>query len=75
VTGEPLEAPPDLDGPNRASWLHEHHIWVSAKVRAAVPDHSEAMTFFWGGSRNSRQFLDLFDAVLMRSEGVRANGH
>jgi hypothetical protein len=30
----------------------EHWIWDVAKVKALVADHSEAVTFFCGGSRN-----------------------
>lgn len=42
---------------------HEHHIWH--KVKALVTNQDEAVTFFWGGSRNFSKFIDLFDGVFV----------
>jgi len=44
---------------------HEHHIWHVDKVKALVADQDEAVTFFCGGSRNFRVFVDLFDGVFV----------
>ena len=44
---------------------HAHHIWDVKKVRAMVADQSAAMTFFCGGSRNFRKFVELFDLVFV----------
>lgn len=44
---------------------HEHHIWDVAKVRALVADTRDPVTFFCGGSRNVRTFIDLFDEVFV----------
>lgn len=54
VTGEPTDL--------RSHW---HHIWRVDAVRALAADRSEAVTFFCGGSRNFRQFLDVFDGVFV----------
>jgi hypothetical protein len=40
-------------------------IWDIEKVRALVADHSDAATFFCGGSRNTDRFISLFDAVFV----------
>ena len=44
---------------------HEHHIWDMEKVRSIAANQEEAVTFFCGGSRNFRHFLDLFDEVFV----------
>lgn len=44
---------------------HEHHIWDVDKVKALVANQDEAVTFFCGGSRNFRKFIDLFDGVFV----------
>jgi gluconate kinase len=53
-TGAPLEG-----------FVHQHHIWDVAKVRALVADQSQAASFFCGGSRNFDRFIDLFDGVFV----------
>jgi broad-specificity NMP kinase len=62
-TGEPLSdvarAAADTE------WLHQHWIWDVAKVNALATDHSHARTFFCGGARNARRFIDLFDEVFV----------
>jgi len=55
-TGEPVD---DSDGEQRA-W-----IWDVEKVRALTADHNHAEIFFCGGSRNSDQFIHLFDKVFV----------
>jgi hypothetical protein len=44
---------------------HKHHIWDVAKVRALATDGSHPLSFFCGGSRNSGQFIHLFDGVFV----------
>lgn len=48
-----------------ATVISEHHIWHVDKVKAFVANRDEAVTFFCGGSRNSAQFIDLFDDVFI----------
>lgn len=44
---------------------HENHIWDVGRVRELVADHHDPVTFFCGGSRNFRKFIDLFDGVFV----------
>ena len=44
---------------------HEHHIWSVRRVRELAGNRDEALTFFCGGSRNFRAFIDLFDGVFV----------
>ncbi len=62
-TGEALDWPSGLDGMERIAWGYARWIWPVGKVRALLADHSHAVTFFCGGSRNSQHFIDGFDAV------------
>lgn len=64
-TGEPAEGPDHADAPDAARWRHQHWIWDTDKVRALVADRSQAATFFCGGSRNHRRYIDLFDRVFV----------
>ena len=65
-TGEPLAVPESFpDERARAEWVSAHLCWPLEQVRALVEDRSAAVTFFCGGSRNSAQFLHLFDEVLV----------
>ena len=57
--GDPETGQPVADGG------HENHLWDLDKVRALVADRDHAATFFCGGSRNFRTFLDLFDGVFV----------
>lgn len=45
--------------------VHRHHLWRIPAVEALVADHTEAVTFFCGGSRNVGRFIHLFDAVFV----------
>lgn len=53
-TGEPMDSP-----------RHEHHLWDVDKVTALIADHTDAVTFFCGGSRNFATFVGLFDGVFV----------
>ncbi|MFZ7089350.1 nucleoside kinase [Curtobacterium sp. RRHDQ10] len=57
-TGEPVTGITGLA-------VHDHHIWDVRRVRAIAADRSDPATFFCGGSRNARSFLDVFDTVFV----------
>ncbi|HTV71052.1 MAG TPA: AAA family ATPase [Rhizobiaceae bacterium] len=64
-TGAPLEQPALESAADVAAWGNARWIWPVGAVRSLVAERSHAMTFFCGGSRNSRHFIDLFDAVFI----------
>jgi broad-specificity NMP kinase len=45
--------------------VHAHHLWDIDKVRSLVSDQAHDISFFCGGSRNFRRFIDLFDGVFV----------
>jgi adenylate kinase family enzyme len=61
-TGTPTDG---LTHERSATFISEHHIWHVDKVKAFIANRDEAVTFFCGGSRNSSQFIDLFDGVFI----------
>ena len=52
-------------GEKTEGFRHEHHIWDVEKVRRLAANRDEEATFFCGGSRNFKQFIDLFDQVFI----------
>ena len=44
---------------------HEHNLWDVEKVRRLAANQDDEVTFFCGGSRNFKQFLDLVDEVFI----------
>lgn len=50
--------------------VHHHHLWDAQKVRAIAMDESDPVTFFCGGSRNTKSFLDVFDGVFILTVDV-----
>lgn len=64
-TGQPLDALAGEDVADPARWRHERHIWDVERVRSLIGDQRHARSFFCGGSRNLRHFLDLFDEVFV----------
>jgi hypothetical protein len=50
---------------DKAIWQQEHLLWDIAKVKSVIADHSNAVSFFCGGSRNFSKFIDLFDGVFV----------
>jgi adenylate kinase family enzyme len=62
-TGQPANGPAAGDGVDQVTWRHQGWIWNVDKVRALVADQTHLQTFFCGGSRNHRRYIDLFDKV------------
>jgi thymidylate kinase len=44
---------------------HAHNIWDVEKVRRLAANQDDEATFFCGGSRNFKQFIDLFDEIFI----------
>jgi len=44
---------------------HEHNLWDVEKVRRLAANQDDEATFFCGGSRNFKQFIDLFDEIFI----------
>lgn len=66
ATGIPVLVPEVFtDDRRRAEWISEHLCWPVERVATLVANKDEAVTFFCGGSRNSAQFIHLFDAVFV----------
>jgi hypothetical protein len=65
-TGAPAPEPVTFrDERARAEWISQHLCWPVDRVEALVASADEPATFFCGGSRNSHQFIHLFDAVFV----------
>jgi len=64
-TGEPVREPVHASDWDKAVWQQQHHLWDVAKVKAVIADHSAAISFFCGGSRNFSTFIDLLDGVFV----------
>jgi hypothetical protein len=61
----PVDEPAAVDDAQRAAWISEHLCWRVEQVQALAADQREPVSFFCGGSRNTSQFLHLFDVVLL----------
>ena len=44
---------------------HAQNIWDVEKVRRLAANQDDEATFFCGGSRNFKQFIDLFDEIFI----------
>ena len=64
-TGTALNQPAGLRATEIAACTNTHWIWPVDKVKALIADRSAPRSFFCGASRNSRHFIDLFDAVFV----------
>lgn len=64
-TGEPLDGPARESVTDNLTFGHERWIWNVDKVKSLAADQRYAQSFFCGGSRNFRHFIDLFDAVFV----------
>jgi thymidylate kinase len=64
-TGEPLQEPVHASEWDKAIWQQEHQLWDLDKVQAVIADHSRAVSFFCGGSRNFSKFIHLLDGVFV----------
>jgi hypothetical protein len=65
TTGEPVHEPVHTSAWDKAVWQQEHLLWDIDKVKSVVADHSMAISFFCGGSRNFEKFIELFDGVFV----------
>lgn len=65
LNGAPLDDETIAKGRGDFTFGHRHHVWRLQQVEALIADKSRAMTFFCGGSRNSHQFIDLFDQIFV----------
>ena len=50
---------------DKTVWQQEHLLWDIDKVKSVIADHSKAISFFCGGSRNFSKFIDLLDGVFV----------
>ena len=64
-TGEPLDWPAHMSEADAVAWGTRHWVWPVDKVKALIADRGHPMSFFCGGSRNSHQFIDLFDQIFI----------
>jgi thymidylate kinase len=64
-TGEPLDEPAHNSEMDKVVWQHEHQLWDIDKVKSVIADHSIAISFFCGGSRNFPRFIDLLDGIFV----------
>ena len=64
-TGEPINEPVFESAWDKAVWQQKHLLWDIHKVKSVIADHSKAISFFCGGSRNFSKFIHLFDAVFV----------
>src|ERR1700739_2511587 len=46
-------------------FVHQRHIWDVDKVESLAADRRNSISFFCGGSRNFRRFIDLFDRIFV----------
>ncbi len=65
MTGVPVNEPIHANERDKAVWQQEHHLWDIDKVKSVIADHSKAISFFCGGSRNFSKFIDLLDGVFV----------
>ena len=64
-TGEPVDEPAHESEMDRVVWQQKHWLWDMDKVNSVIADHSHAISFFCGGSRNFARFIDLLDGVFV----------
>jgi broad-specificity NMP kinase len=63
--GDPVTGKKTESLGSEAEARHKHHIWDIEKVRRLVENRDDEATFFCGGSRNFKQFIDLFDRIFI----------
>lgn len=64
-TGAPLAEPVHESEMDKVVWRHEHLLWGIDRIKSVIADHSHAISFFCGGSRNFSHFVDLLDGVFV----------
>jgi broad-specificity NMP kinase len=63
--GDPTTGEKTAGFGSEAKARHKHHIWNVEKVRRLAANQDDEATFFCGGSRNLKQFVDLFDEIFI----------
>lgn len=64
-TGEPLDELDLQRAIDNPEFGQKNWIWDIGKIKTIVADHSKAISFFCGGSRNFSKFIDLLDGVFV----------
>ena len=64
-TGEPLNKLDNEKALSDLGFRQKHWIWDIDKVKTAIADHSNSITFLCGGSRNFSKFIDLLDGAFI----------
>jgi adenylate kinase family enzyme len=64
-TGVAMVQPHHESSAEGVAWLNKHWIWPVETVKSLIADQTNAIIFFCGASRNSNQFIDLFDEVFI----------
>jgi adenylate kinase family enzyme len=64
-TGKPVDEPVHESEMDKVVWQQQHYVWDLDKVKSVIADHSNAISFFCGGSRNFVRFIDLLDGVFV----------
>lgn len=64
-TNQPVQEPDHASEADKAEWRQKHHCWDMDKVNAVIADHSVPVSFFCGGARNFRHFIDKLDAIFV----------
>lgn len=64
-TGAPLDEHDLKRALDHPEFGQKHWIWDIGKIASIVADHSNAISFFCGGSRNFSKFIDLLDGVFV----------
>ncbi|GAB4167304.1 MAG: nucleoside kinase [Roseiflexaceae bacterium] len=54
-----------LSDADTAAIRHANNHWDITKVRSVAANQDDQFTFFCGGSRNFRQFIDIFDQIFI----------
>lgn len=64
-TGEQLSELDHKRALDNPEYGQKHWIWDIDKIKSLLTDHSNAISFFCGGSRNFSTFSDLLDGVFI----------
>jgi adenylate kinase family enzyme len=64
-TGKLADEPVHESEMDKVVWQQQHYVWDLDKVKSVIADHSNAISFFCGGSRNFVRFIGLLDGVFV----------